>query len=122
MSTERWRPVRTAMIVLTGMSAFLWFSVRPIHAAPAPDANSVLILDPTVTGGAGSREAVLAAANGFTVVVDSAAAWSARTTAEFASFRAIILGDATCVVDPSPVAAAEANKAVWGPAMKVCHH
>ncbi|MDP3735489.1 MAG: myxococcus cysteine-rich repeat containing protein [bacterium] len=85
-------------------------------AAPAPDAVSVLILDSTVSGGALSREAVLAAANGFTVVVDSAAAWGARTMAEFATFRAIILGDATCT-GVGAVAAAEANKAVWGPAI-----
>lgn len=118
MNGDVWKAVRTTTVVmLLMMGVLVCLSSSSVQAAPAPDANSVLILDPTVTGGAGSREAVLAAANGFTVVVDSAAAWGARTTAEFATFRAIILGDATCVADPSPIAAAEANKAVWGPAI-----
>jgi cysteine-rich repeat protein len=81
-------------------------------AAPAPDANSVLILDTTVSGGAGSLEATKAGARGFTVVVADAATWAATTGPEFGTYRAIILGDATC---GGSAAAAEANTAVWGP-------
>lgn len=117
MNGSVWKAARTAtVVVLLMVGALVCLSSPPVQAAPAPDANSVLILDPTVSGGAGSREAVLAAANGFTVVVDSAVAWGARTTAEFATFRAIILGDATCT-SVGAVAAAEANRAVWGPAI-----
>lgn len=91
-------------------------SVSRASAVPAPDANSVLILDTTVSGGAASIEATKAAALGFTVEVVSAATWGAMTTADFASYRAIVLGDPTCAFDsPGPIAAAEANRAVWGP-------
>lgn len=87
-----------------------------VFALPAPDANSVLILGPSVSGGAASKEAVKAAARGFTVVVVNAATWAATTGPEFATYRAIILGDPTCVgFGPTPISAAEANKAVWGP-------
>jgi cysteine-rich repeat protein len=98
------------------VSLLIFSSYQSVQAQPAPNSNSVLILGSTVTGGAGSQEAVFAAANGFTVVVDSDAAWSARTTADFSTFRAIILGDATCE-ELDVAAAAEANKAVWGPAI-----
>mgnify|MGYP001558414324 CR=1 FL=1 len=84
-------------------------------AAPAPDANSVLILDSTVTGGPLSREAMAAAAEGHTVVVVSDATWSAMSAADFASYRALILGDPTCVYGTSPLAAAIANRGTWGP-------
>ena len=88
-----------------------------VFALPAPDANSVLILGPTVSGGAASNEAVKAAARGFTVVVADAATWAATTGPEFATYRAIILGDPTCVVGTAPLLAAEANKAIWGSAI-----
>ena len=49
-------------------------------AAPAPGPNSVLILDSTVTGGAGSLEAMAAVAAGHTVVVVSDATWSGHVS------------------------------------------
>ena len=39
------------------------------------------------------------------------------TTTDFASYKAIILGDPTCVGDTSPLAPAEANPDVWGAAV-----
>jgi cysteine-rich repeat protein len=90
-------------------------SAPAAHAIPAPDGNSVLILADTVTGGAGSVEAVRAANVGLTPVVVTAAQWAATTAVEFATYRAIVLGDPTCIGSPTPVAAAEANRAVWGP-------
>ena len=117
MDNFRWRTIRAVGLVLLLIGAFVSLPSHQAQAQPAPDANSVLILGSTVSGGAGSREAVFATNNGFTVVVDSGAAWGARTTADFATFRAIILGDPTCVGDPSPVATAVANKTVWGPAI-----
>ncbi len=85
------------------------------QAVPAPDANSVLILESTVTGGSSSVEAAQATALGLTPVVVDAATWAATTADEFATYRALILGDPTCSIDPSLIAAAEANRAVWGP-------
>jgi cysteine-rich repeat protein len=86
-------------------------------AQPAPDGNSVLILGSSVTGGIGSLEATKAIAQGFTVVIDTDAAWAARSTTDFASFKALIIGDPTCQ-GPGPYnPAAEANNLVWGPAV-----
>jgi hypothetical protein len=72
----------------------------------------VLILGPTVTGGAGSPEGAAATALGHAVTVVDAATWGGMTAAQFAAYRAIILGDATC---GGSAAAAAANAGVWGP-------
>jgi len=87
------------------------------RAAGAADANTVLLLDTSVAGGSTSLEATTAAGQGFTVEVADATAWAAKTAADFATYRAIILGDAGCVTDTSPYQAALANKAVWGAAV-----
>lgn len=79
--------------------------------------GTVLILDSTVTGGENSLEADSAAGLGFDVDVVSDAQWSAMTTADFAAYRAIILGDPTCVSHPGPLAAAEATVGTWSPAV-----
>jgi cysteine-rich repeat protein len=92
--------------------------VAPLAGAdPAPDANSVLILDTTVTGGATSVEATQAALLGLTPVVVDAATWGAMSTADFATYRALILGDPNCVTGTGPLAPAEANRPVWSPAV-----
>lgn len=88
------------------------------RAAPAPDANSVLILGSTARNPASptfieGHEATLA---GFTVVVASDADWSAMTTADFASYKAIIFADGMCSGNSS-FKAAIANQDVWGPAI-----
>lgn len=84
------------------------------RAAPAPNANSVLILGSTNNNAATSIEAYTAAQAGFTVVVASDADWSAMSTADFASYRAIIFADGMC---GGTLKAALANQAVWGPAV-----
>jgi hypothetical protein len=76
--------------------------------------NKVLILANTVTGGSASVEATAARALGYTVELASDAAWAAKTSADFATYRALILGDATCS-GVSLIAAAVANRNVWGP-------
>lgn len=86
-------------------------------AMMAPDASSVLILGTSVTGGMASAEALEATALGYTPVVVDAATWGAMTTAEFASYRALVLGDPTCSISTTSIAAAEANVAVWSPAI-----
>lgn len=87
----------------------------PAQAAPAPDGNSVLILADTDGGNRYSAEATL---QGFTTVVESAANWATYTQSDFASFRAIILGDPTCSGFPTTsITAAEANSATWGAAV-----
>jgi hypothetical protein len=83
----------------------------------APNPNSVLILDSTVTGGASSIEAQKVIALGKTPVVVNDLTWSGMSTAEFASYRAIILGDPTCVYGTTPLTAALANRTTWAPAI-----
>ena len=88
-------------------------STRPQGLAST---NKVLILAGTVTGGADSVEAKVARnLLGYTVEVASDAAWAAKTSADFASYRAIILGDATCSTSRSVLQAAVNNRDVWGP-------
>src|SRR5260370_15215390 len=101
-------------VVLTAV--FATFVTRPQKAARAAT-GGVLILDTTVTNGVGSLEAQAAQALGLTVNVVDAATWGSMTTANFASYSAIILGDPTCVGAAFPLAAAEANTSVWGPAI-----
>jgi cysteine-rich repeat protein len=86
-----------------------------LYSLAAPDTNSVLILDSTVTGGAASPEAKQASDLGFTPVVVSETMWAAMSAADFGSYRAIILGDPGCAFSPWRLAAAEANRIVWGP-------
>src|SRR6266699_1313861 len=88
--------------------------LRPERAVAA-SSDRVLILAGTVTGGSSSIEASEAAADGFAVDVVDAATWSAMTAAQFASYRAIILGDPTCSGITPDITAATANSKVWGP-------
>jgi hypothetical protein len=96
-----------AVLVLT--------AALPAQATPAPDGNSVLILSTTDGGAKYSAEA---AAQGFTPVVEPPTNWASYSTSDFASFRAIILGDPSCVTGTSSVAAAESNTA-WGAAVSL---
>ncbi len=65
-------------------------------AAPA-SARPVLILDPTVTGGAASTLATKFVAAGHPVQVVDATQWAAMSAADFANkYDAIVLGDPTC--------------------------
>ena len=79
---------------------------------PAPNANSVLILSSVDADG---FYAARATALGLTVVTATDVQWAARSTADFASFKAIIIGDPDC--GDSPPAAAVANSSVWGAAI-----
>lgn len=86
-------------------------------AGNAPSSNSVVVLATTVTGGASSVEAVEAIALGYDVVINNAATWGAMTQANFASYRAIILGDPSCQTNATPLAAAVTNRTTWSPAV-----
>ena len=89
--------------------------VAPAAVAAAPDDHSVLILGSTVTGGAGCWEAQRATALGLTPVVVDETTWASMTAADFATYRAIIFGDPSCQSGTTAIAAAEANRSVWGP-------
>ncbi|HVA92868.1 MAG TPA: Ig-like domain-containing protein [Chloroflexota bacterium] len=83
---------------------------RATHAA----GGGALILGSSVSGGTGSREAAAAAMAGLAVTIVTDAQWAAMTTAQFAAFDEIIVGDPTCS-SISPVVAA--NATVWGAAV-----
>src|SRR4029453_17523517 len=70
----------------------LLFLAGAVWAQPAPDANSVLIYSNSGTANYSSA----ATSKGFTVVTATDAQWTARTTADFATFRALIIGDPVC--------------------------
>jgi hypothetical protein len=81
--------------------------------------NEVLILGATVSGGASSLEAQEVTAQGLTPVVVDDATWEGMTTAQFASYRAIVIGDPTCgsYDDTSHLTAALSNPGTWGAAV-----
>jgi len=88
------------------------------QTSPAPGPDYVLILSTSVSGGAASREAQAAIAAGYNVEVADPVQWAAKTTSDFASYRALILGDPTCSNSAATsVGAAIANNAVWAPAV-----
>jgi len=89
----------------------LLFMAGAVWAQPAPDANSVLIYSNSGT----SSYSAAATTKGFTVVTANDAQWTARTTADFATFRALIIGDPVCgsTVPPGPLASA----ATWAAAV-----
>ncbi|HVJ18162.1 MAG TPA: DUF4215 domain-containing protein [Polyangiaceae bacterium] len=90
----------------------LTFSVKSATLPPA----DVLMLDTTLSGGTLSPEAqaVWLKDPSLTINIVDAHTWGSMTTAQFADYKAIILGDATCASDFS---AAAANPLVWGPAV-----
>lgn len=99
------------------LGTYLGLAVVGALGATSVQAQTALILGGTVTGGAGSIEANACVANGVAVEVVTDAGWTAKTAAQFGSYRALVLGDPTCFgpgLSPSMLAA-EANKAVWGP-------
>jgi uncharacterized repeat protein (TIGR01451 family) len=85
--------------------------------AQAAKNGKVLILGSTVSGGASSQEAQAAAAIGLGADVVTDAEWAVMTTAQFAAYQALILGDRTCIGLGTGAATATANGAVWGPAV-----
>lgn len=80
--------------------------------------GSVLILATTITGGASSLEAQAAQALGLTVTIDDPNTWQSLSTADFASYAAVIFGDPTCSSPADPyITAAELTSYIWGPAI-----
>ncbi|MCY1081243.1 kelch repeat-containing protein [Archangium lansingense] len=93
--------------------------VAPTAASTRPQGlgstSKVLILGSSVTGGDNSVEAVSARSLGYAVDVVSNSAWAAMSSADFAGYRAIILGDSTCGGSLSLISAASKSRSIWGP-------
>jgi hypothetical protein len=91
---------------------------KPSILQPAPIAKNILIYGPSLDTFAFPNEQHLAAAAGHNVTVVDATTWSAMTTAQFASYDAIVFGDPTCTaLTPAPLSTAIANKSVWSAAI-----
>ncbi len=95
---------------------------------PAEETPSVLIFGPSMSAPTVVRpdnEQTLAVVAGYTVTVASAATWASMTSAQFASYKAIVFGDPTCTGSAgTTLSTANANKAVWsavatGPAVVI---
>lgn len=97
--------------VVLALSGFL-----PTMRLAEAGVAQVLILDSTVTGGAASPEGVAASDLGFGVDVVDATEWAAMSTADFASYEGIILGDPTCSGTGAFQPAID-NVDVWSPAI-----
>ncbi|HVK40668.1 MAG TPA: hypothetical protein VNA88_19200 [Candidatus Kapabacteria bacterium] len=82
--------------------------------AQASNDHTVLILGESVTGGSSSLEAQAAANLGYDVEVVTDGDWSTMSADDFATYRAIIIGDPTCVYNTNPIDAAIANGSTWG--------
>lgn len=87
--------------------------VTTAQAAP----GEVAVLGTTVAGGLASPEAQHITAQGFTPVLISNGDWAAMTTADFASYEAVVLGDPNCSVSTTAISAAELNAATWASAV-----
>ena len=74
----------------------------PVGTATAA-VRTALVLDSTVSGGLASIEATEATANGFTVTLASDADWAAMTSAQFAAYDLLVVGDPTCSFIPEAV-------------------
>ena len=115
------RVFRATVAIGVTVSALGLAGVAGTGVAHAASTNTVLILsttvaDGTVANGMSSVEAQEATADGYAVTIVTPTAWSTMTTAQFASYRAIILGDPTCG-NESAISAAEANTSTWGAAV-----
>jgi hypothetical protein len=92
-STPRTNALRalSALVLVAGLLAF------SSSAATAETGKKALILESSVSGGSSSLEAQRASALGFTPVdLVSDATWASMTSAQFADYQLIIIGDPTC--------------------------
>jgi hypothetical protein len=100
-------------------AALAVFMLLPLSALAAGAANdhTVLALGATVNYGTNSLVVQIIESMGYDVEIATDEQWAAKTTADFATYRAVILADPDCTEGTVPVAAAEANTSVWGPAI-----
>lgn len=84
-------------------------------AAPAANDHTVLILASSVVGSPSLEQ--MAIPPGFDVELATDASWAAKSEADFASYRAIIIGDPACSDDVTRISAAEANANTWADAV-----
>jgi uncharacterized repeat protein (TIGR01451 family) len=105
-------PAATLTLVIAALMLFV--PAVPAHAVVVATSNTVLI-DATGNADAAGVDTAQAIALGFDVeVVTDPAVWNAKTTAQFATYKAISIPDNMC---GGPSAAAVGSRTVWGPAV-----
>ncbi len=100
-------------VACTGESPASGSSAVATRSRLLDSTNKVLILDSTVRGGLQSDEALAARGLGYEVELATDEEWAAKGAADFASYRALILGDFCKSL--SAVRAAVQSRQVWGP-------
>lgn len=101
---------RNTGILIAAFAVFLTGAIA--LAAPAAAApGEVVILDSSVTGGAGSTLAAKFTLAGKTPVLKTDSEWAAMSAADFDAYDGIALGDPTCA--SSEPSAAVANASTW---------
>jgi len=104
--------IRRFIVMITATAVLMALLPTPVRAAQA----DVLILASLASGGSNSFEVADAKLLGLTYDLVDDSTWSAKQTADFAKYKAIVLGDPTCG-NLSQAAAAQANAATWGAAV-----
>ena len=89
------------------------FAVNGARAA----SGEVVLLDPTDQGFGSGTIVTKYGLAGKTVVRKTPVEWAAMTTADFASYDAIVLADPTCQVGTAAITAAIGNASTWGAAV-----
>jgi ELWxxDGT repeat protein len=112
---RRFKASRENISKKNGRRAWVHPQLEVLESRILPAGGKVLILGSTVTGGANSREAQEAIAQGLSVDVVDNAGWMAKTQADFASYQALILGDPNCSGDASLFNVVVATQSTWGP-------
>ena len=99
------------------VSAAVGVSVAAGASVARASSGSVLVLSSSVSGGLSSAEAA-AVPSGYTVTVDTPSQWDALSTAQFAAYSAIIIGDpSTTSCATSVPSDALSTAATWGAAV-----
>jgi hypothetical protein len=101
MPARRPRGLMRKLPLIVGV--LLTFLMLGAPSAMAETGKKALVLDSSVSGGAGSSEATRAASLGFTVTVVDDATWGAMTATQFSDYQLIIVGDPTCSSLPAVV-------------------
>ena len=86
-------------------------------AGAAAFAAGALAEDLLFFSGLTGDEITEAAALGYTTKTVNDAEWRAMTTADFAKYKAIVIGDQYCQVDTNQLNVFADTKDVWGPAV-----
>jgi Ca2+-binding RTX toxin-like protein len=114
VAIPRRRPLHPVLGLIAGLLALLVVQLSPTPASAAP--GSILIYGPSLDTDPENEQSV-AQAQGHTVTVASESEWAAMTTAQFAAFDALVIGDGGCDGDDTRLNAVRDTRQTWSPAV-----